>query len=76
MANVQTSTVTVDPSIFTLYYRQGMNPHPMQKNFKFTGEFKGAIERGKSHCENMGLRFITVRPFLSELDADEKRAQE
>lgn len=66
----------IELPIFTLYYRQGMNPHPMQKNFRFAGEFKQAIERGKSHCENMGLRFITVRPFITELDMEEKRSME
>ena len=65
-----------ESEIFTLYYRQGMNPHPMQKNFRFPGEFKYAIERGKNHCENMGLRFISVRPFIINLENEEKRNQE
>lgn len=65
-----------DEKLFTLYYRQGMNPHPVTKTFKFTGDFRAAIQRAKSHCELMNLRFVHVTPFMADLDADEKRLQE
>lgn len=60
--------------LYTLYYRQGMNPHPLQKNFYFEGDLHSAIVRSRKHCELMGIKFISVRPFLSNIDEEEKGA--
>ena len=65
-------------NLYEMQYRQGMNPHPMTKKFHMvhTGTFqerlRAAISRGRRHCEITGLRFISVRPFLSDLTMDEK----
>jgi hypothetical protein len=59
--------------LYTLYYRQGNNPHPMQKNFYSTGaNLRETVDIAKKHCENMGLRFIRVQPFINDLRADER----
>lgn len=59
--------------LYTLYYRQGNNPHPMQKNFFSTGkDLRETVDIAKKHCENMGIRFIRVSPFLSNIRADER----
>lgn len=67
---------SVDPAVMTmyvLYYREGQNPHPQMKYFNLKGEFRNVINRVKRHCELMHMRFINVRPFLSDLQEDEKR---
>jgi hypothetical protein len=59
--------------LYTLYYRQGNNPHPMQKNFFTNGaNLRETVDIAKKHCENMGIRFIRVIPFLSDIRADER----
>ena len=59
--------------LYTLYYRQGNNPHPMQKNFYSTGaNLRETVDIAKKHCENMGIRFIRVQPFISDIRADER----
>jgi hypothetical protein len=63
------------PSLFCLWYRENSNPHPLTKYFWFTGDLRGAIARGRLHCERLGQRFIHVRPFLTDLDMEEKRIQ-
>jgi len=66
----------VDPNVSTmyvLYYREGQNPHPQMKYFELKGEFRQVISRVKRHCELMNMRFINVRPFLSNLEDDERR---
>jgi len=67
---------SVDPTISTmyvLYYREGQNPHPQMKYFELKGDFRTVISRVKRHCELMNMRFINVRPFLSNLEEDERR---
>lgn len=67
---------SVDPlvaTMYVLYYREGQNPHPQTKYFNLKGEFRQVIARVKRHCELMHMRFINVRPFLSNLDDDERR---
>lgn len=68
-------------SVFTLYYREGQNPHPMLKNFAFPAQLddktrkhimQPIVSRAKAHCEKMGYRFIRVVPFMSSLDLDER----
>jgi len=64
--------------LYEMQYRQGMNPHPMTKKFHmqqagtYQERLRAAIARGRRHCEITGLRFISVRPFLSDLAQDEK----
>lgn len=67
----------VDQIIYTLHYRRGDNPHPMQKNFKASAELKipQLVERCKTYCTTMNYRFISVGPWLSDLSMDEKKAQ-
>lgn len=66
----------VDPLIanrYVLYYREGQNPHPQMAFFDLSGDFRQVISRVKRHCELMNKRFINVRPFLMNLDDEEKR---
>ena len=63
----------VKPTMYSLWYRENTNPHPLYKFFFHEGNLQSAIARGKVHCERMGQRFIFVRPFLSDLNADERR---
>ncbi len=66
-------TAQVQPIPYTLYYRNGNNPHPQQKNFYLpTKDMKTVIERSKKHCETMGIRFVQVRPLWTNLDEEEK----
>jgi hypothetical protein len=59
--------------VYTLYFRQGNNPHAMQKNFYSNGaNLRETVDIAKKHCENMGIRFIRVQPFLSNLRAEER----
>lgn len=58
--------------VYTLYYRHGSNTSCF-KLFEFKGDLAGASQRGRTHCELMGFVFIYVKPFLSNLDAEEKR---
>jgi len=60
-------------SLFCLWYRERRNPHPQTKYFFFEGDLRAAIAKGRQHCETTNLVFIHVRPFLSDLEADEKR---
>ena len=62
-----------DPvTAWSLYYRSGNNPHPRTKIFCFAGTVRDAVDRAKSHCTNMNLRFISIEPWLSDLDYDER----
>lgn len=61
---------------YVLYYRSGNNPSPMQKFFLFKGDLQKAIRRGQHHCEVLGTRFISVRPFITSLENEEKRSIE
>ena len=56
--------------IFVIYYIQGRQVQ--QKFFNFSGTLKEAVERAKKHCEVMGLRWLRLDPFISDLDADER----
>jgi hypothetical protein len=62
----------IDPSkIYTLFYRHGMNPQ-CQKGFVHEGDIKSAVQRAQRHCEVMNYRYIFVRPFVSDIDEEEK----
>lgn len=60
-------------NLFILQYRQKSNPHPLFKYFGHAGDFRSAIQRGKRHCDETGLVFIMVKPFMSDLDDDERK---
>jgi hypothetical protein len=68
-----------DAPIFTLAYRKGNDI--LQMNFIYQNEdnsppdkhFQKAIARGKRHCEIMRYRFLYCRPFITDLDVEEKR---
>ena len=59
--------------IYTLWYRTGGNPRPLEKHFvlKDTKDFRDVVSRCKSYCDNCGYRFVKVERFLSDLAADE-----
>ena len=59
--------------LMVLYYRHGNNPRTQDMFFIWPGEFKKAIDRGRQFCERMSWKFISVRPFLSNLEDIEKR---
>lgn len=80
-----TPTKTITPSVpsvpipngtsdsyYTLFYRQGRNPHPMTKNFHHTGSIRDVVERAKKHCEVLGARFVRIEPLFSNLENDER----
>lgn len=56
---------------YILFYRVGNQPN-CQKGFRFAGNIYEANIRAKKHCELMNYRFIFVRPFFNDFDADEK----
>jgi hypothetical protein len=59
--------------LYTLFYRQGNNPHPLQLNFILkTTEMRVVMERTKKHCDLMNYRFVRVQPFMTDLDRAEK----
>jgi hypothetical protein len=67
------SPLAIKKALFTLYYRQGMNPHPQFLFFEGSGPFPGIISRAKSFCETMNYRFVHCRPTIVNLDEEEKR---
>jgi hypothetical protein len=74
MDNKSTTSNSVPDSIknlYILFYRHGMNPH-CQKGFTNSGDIKAAVQRAQRHCEIMGYRYIFVRPFVSDIDEEEK----
>lgn len=60
--------------IHILYYRHGNDPRTQVMHFKYPGDFKSAIARGRNFCERVGYRFIQVRKFLVNLDELERRS--
>ena len=61
-----------DEEIYQLTYRQGNVPN-LTKQFYFTGGLLGARARAETHCRLMGLGFVYCRPFITDLDLEEKR---
>ena len=61
--------------VWTLYFRYGSVPF-LHKNFIHDGNMLDAINRARQHCIIMGYKFICVRPFLIDLDEQEKRREE
>lgn len=64
--------------LYMLHYRRGDNPHPMTKFFRAPRNMKmlHLVERCKSYCTAMSYRFISVAPFESDLDLEEKKHNE
>jgi hypothetical protein len=60
-------------SLFVLYYRTGMNPHPQNVMFFGEGTMQQIIARAKSFCENTNKRFHLCIPAIIDLDAEEKK---
>jgi hypothetical protein len=61
-----------DPILYTLYYRQGANPHPNFVSFYLhTKDMKVVAERAKRHCEVMNYRFVYVKQAIIDLDREE-----
>ena len=55
---------------YILYYRKGNEV--LTKHFLFKGPLKDAIKRGRDHCVNMGYTCMFVRPFIVDLEHQEK----
>lgn len=51
----------------------GQNHKPEIIVFRFKGSMPDAIERARRHCEIIRRRFISVVPFITDLDASEER---
>lgn len=64
--------------IYMLHYRRGDNPHPMTKFFRAPKNMKitALVERCKTYCTTMSYRFISVAPFETDLELDEKKHNE
>jgi hypothetical protein len=57
---------------FTLYFRQGRNPHPQFTFFDYPSkDMKLVVERAKRFCEQMSYRFVNVQPSVIDLDKEE-----
>ncbi len=63
-------TVAQAANLYVFYYRHGVNPG-LSKIFYFSGGFKEAKSRAEKHCGIMGYKFIWIRPFIVDLDAEE-----
>lgn len=63
------------PILYILHYIQGRNLH-----FKFftyaSADMKKVVQRCRDHCDASGFKFLYVRPFMSNLEDDEKRHAE
>lgn len=58
--------------LYTLYYRQGSNPHPQFTSFFMSSvDMQQVTQRAKRHCEVMNYRFVYVRPAIIDLDKEE-----
>ena len=59
---------------YILYYiYQNRRTEPKTKVFPFKGPLAQAIIRGRNHCEKMNYKWITVRPFIVDLEEQEER---
>ena len=69
---------TLPPLDSTRYYSgyfmyENRRTEPKCKTFAFNGMLHDAIHRFSKHCGVMGYRFISVRPFMVDLDEQEQR---
>jgi len=58
--------------LWSMHYRQGNNPD-LTKRFYFINDMKMARRRADQHCKVMGFILNYVKPFISDIDADEAR---
>lgn len=60
--------------LYVLHFiHKASSTHVQQKVFRGTGDFKDIVTRAKTHCENTGMRFVFVKPFISDFEEDEKK---
>ena len=70
---VEASNRTDLEKLHVLYYRTGMNPRPQEMNFIYQGDFKSACAFAKDYCDKLNFRFVIVKKFLNDLNADLKK---
>lgn len=58
-------------AVYLLYYRTNIVGNSF-KVFSFAGTKQEAFKRGQEHCKKMGYRFVSVIPFFTDLDVEEK----
>lgn len=58
-------------NLYILYYME-RPPHATVKFFKSSKDFRTTIEWAKHYCQMMRYRFLTVSPFISDLDKELK----
>lgn len=58
------------------YMYRNRRPEPKVKCFKFRGDVAAANVRWKEHCDIMGYRYISVVPWIADLDFQEKKRAE
>ncbi len=66
--------------VFSMYYRKGNDVLNLQFQCKRPSSdcpprehFRIAVERAKRHCDMMRYKFLWARPFVVDLDEEEKR---
>lgn len=60
--------------IYVLHFiHKASSTHVQQKVFRAVGDFKDIVTRAKMHCENTGIRFVFLKPFISDFEEDEKK---
>jgi len=71
-----TTKETPKKIVYILHYRQGQNPHPMNSAFEADSSIPltKLIDRAKRFCTNMNWRFISIKPFIIDMDKMEKEA--
>ncbi len=66
-------------TVFTVQYLKGVHILtlnfilPAKENETAKEHFRRAIERSKLHCERMRYKFLITRPYIVDLDEEEKR---
>ena len=72
-----TSNKPLDPtkvrSYIGYFLHQNRRTEPKLKMFEYKGLLKDAIREFYTHCQIMGYRFISVRPFMVDLKEQEER---
>ena len=63
-----------DTILYRLYFRTGNNPYTQDTFFwhKTGKDMRQIVDRCKRYCDNMGLRFVNVRPAILDLDREER----
>lgn len=81
MANSTSSPATSTPGaaspaaheksrVYILHFRQGNMLQ--KKHFNFCGPLREAVMRAREHCDKMGYRHVWTRPFVVDLEHQEK----